>query len=79
MGYYIVAKYTPMAPDGECGESVYAISERAVESKLNFFLYSCIFLEYIDGECNLAYLVKEKYVIKVLYTHFLSDFITLQL
>lgn len=39
VGYYIVAKYTPMAPDGECGESVYAISERAVETlppSLNF-------------------------------------------
>lgn len=65
VGYYIVAKYTPMAPDGECGESVYVISERAVESKLFFFLYSCIFLGYIDGECNLAYLVNEIYVINV--------------
>ncbi|CAH8333213.1 unnamed protein product [Eruca vesicaria subsp. sativa] len=39
VGYYIVAKYTPMAPDGECGESVYVISERAVETlppSLNF-------------------------------------------
>ncbi|KAJ0262088.1 187-kDa microtubule-associated protein AIR9 [Hirschfeldia incana] len=39
VGYYIVAKYTPMAPDGECGESVHVISERAVETlppSLNF-------------------------------------------
>ncbi|WZZ39817.1 hypothetical protein YC2023_036076 [Brassica napus] len=39
VGYYIVSKYTPMAPDGECGESVYVISERAVETlppSLNF-------------------------------------------
>ncbi|XP_019057902.1 PREDICTED: 187-kDa microtubule-associated protein AIR9, partial [Tarenaya hassleriana] len=39
VGYYIAAKYTPMSPDGECGEPVYVISERAVESlppSLNF-------------------------------------------
>ncbi|CAN8287520.1 unnamed protein product [Cochlearia groenlandica] len=39
VGYYIVAKYTPMAPDGECGEPVYVTSERAVETlppSLNF-------------------------------------------
>lgn len=45
VGYYIVAKYTPMAPDGECGESVYVISERAVESKLFFF---CILVFSLD-------------------------------
>lgn len=43
MGYYIVAKYTPMAPDGECGESVHVISEKAVESKLLFFLCILVF------------------------------------
>jgi hypothetical protein len=39
VGYYIVAKYTPMTPDGECGEPVYVLSERAVETlppSLNF-------------------------------------------
>ncbi|XP_022748727.1 187-kDa microtubule-associated protein AIR9-like isoform X2 [Durio zibethinus] len=39
VGYYIVAKYTPMTPDGESGEPVYVISERAVETlppSLNF-------------------------------------------
>ncbi|GLT68497.1 hypothetical protein SLA2020_407210, partial [Shorea laevis] len=37
--YHIVAKYTPMTPDGESGEPVYAISDRAVETlppSLNF-------------------------------------------
>ncbi|XVE94227.1 hypothetical protein REPUB_Repub01dG0263600 [Reevesia pubescens] len=39
VGYYIAAKYTPMTPDGESGEAVYVISERAVETlppSLNF-------------------------------------------
>jgi len=40
VGYYIVAKYTPMTPDGECGEPVYVLSERAVESKLNHILWN---------------------------------------
>ncbi|PON54757.1 LRR domain containing protein [Parasponia andersonii] len=39
VGYYIVAKFTPMTPDGECGEPAYIISERTVETlppSLNF-------------------------------------------
>jgi hypothetical protein len=39
VGYYIVAKFTPMAPDGESGEPVYVISESSVETlppSLNF-------------------------------------------
>lgn len=32
VGYFIVAKYTPMTPDGESGEPAYAISDIAVES-----------------------------------------------
>ncbi|KAK9267176.1 hypothetical protein L1049_009596 [Liquidambar formosana] len=39
VGYYIVAKFTPMTPDGESGEPAYVISERAVENlppSLNF-------------------------------------------
>lgn len=32
VGYYIVAKFTPMTSDGESGEPAYVISERAVES-----------------------------------------------
>lgn len=39
VGYYIVAKFTPMTPDGECGEPAFVISERAVETlppSLNF-------------------------------------------
>ncbi|XP_024018937.1 187-kDa microtubule-associated protein AIR9 isoform X2 [Morus notabilis] len=40
VGYYIVAKFTPMTSDGESGEPAYVISERAVETlppSLNFF------------------------------------------
>lgn len=52
VGYYIVAKYTPMTPDGECGEPVYVLSERAVESKLNHILsgtfYWLLFLSLLD-------------------------------
>ncbi|XP_064982963.1 187-kDa microtubule-associated protein AIR9-like [Musa acuminata AAA Group] len=39
VGYYVVAKFTPMAPDGETGEPAYAISENVVETlppSLNF-------------------------------------------
>ncbi|XP_062095531.1 187-kDa microtubule-associated protein AIR9 [Humulus lupulus] len=39
VGYYIVAKFIPMTPDGESGEPAYVISERAVETlppSLNF-------------------------------------------
>lgn len=39
VGYYVVAKYTPMTPDGESGEPAYVISERPVETlppSLNF-------------------------------------------
>ncbi|KAM7256967.1 hypothetical protein ACFE04_012708 [Oxalis oulophora] len=39
VGYYIVAKYTPMTPAGESGEPVFVISDRSVETlppSLNF-------------------------------------------
>ncbi|MCH99513.1 hypothetical protein A2U01_0020527, partial [Trifolium medium] len=42
VGCYIVAKYTPMTPDGDSGESTFVISDRAVESssspKLEFLI-----------------------------------------
>ncbi|KAF5752705.1 microtubule-associated protein [Tripterygium wilfordii] len=46
VGYYIVAKYTPMTMDGEGGEPSYVISERVVETlppSLNFLS--------ITGDC----------------------------
>lgn len=39
VGFYIVAKFTPMTPDGESGEPAYAISDRPVDTlppSLNF-------------------------------------------
>ncbi|KAM6551906.1 hypothetical protein CsatB_001714 [Cannabis sativa] len=39
VGYYIVARFIPMTPDGESGEPAYVISERAVDTlppSLNF-------------------------------------------
>ncbi|KAJ1437037.1 Leucine-rich repeat [Sesbania bispinosa] len=39
VGYYIVAKFTPMTPDGDAGEPAFVISDRAVETlppSLNF-------------------------------------------
>ncbi|XP_072986679.1 187-kDa microtubule-associated protein AIR9 [Typha latifolia] len=48
VGYYIVAKFTPMAPDGETGEPAYVISEKVVETlppSLNFLTITGEFLE----------------------------------
>lgn len=39
--HYIVAKFTPMTPDGEAGEPAYVISEKTVESM-------CIFTSFIN-------------------------------
>ncbi|RDX87861.1 187-kDa microtubule-associated protein, partial [Mucuna pruriens] len=39
VGYYIVAKFTPMTPDGDSGEPAFVISDKAVETlppSLNF-------------------------------------------
>lgn len=33
VGKYILAKFTPMTPDGEVGEPAYVISETAIESE----------------------------------------------
>lgn len=41
VGFYIVAKFTPMTPDGESGEPAYAISDRPVDSK-PFLLVFCL-------------------------------------
>ncbi|KAL6880549.1 hypothetical protein ACP4OV_012114 [Aristida adscensionis] len=48
VGYYIVAKFTPVAPDGETGEPAYAISDDVVETlppSLNFLTVTGEFSE----------------------------------
>ena len=40
VGHYIVAKFTPMTPDGEAGEPAYVLAERAVESE--YFYLRCL-------------------------------------
>lgn len=50
VGYYIVAKFTPMAPDGESGEPAYVISKQVVETlppSLNFLTVTG---DYSEGE-----------------------------
>lgn len=49
VGYYVVAKYTPMTPDGECGEPAYVISERAVETLPPSLNFLSITGDYIEG------------------------------
>ncbi|KAF5472567.1 hypothetical protein F2P56_009278 [Juglans regia] len=56
VGYHIVAKYTPMTPDGEPGEPAYAISDRAVETlppSLNFLSITGDYTE--DGMLTASY------------------------
>uniref|UniRef100_A0A0D9WVG8 Ig-like domain-containing protein n=1 Tax=Leersia perrieri TaxID=77586 RepID=A0A0D9WVG8_9ORYZ len=48
VGYYIVAKFTPMAPDGETGQPAYAVSDDVVEMlppSLNFLTVTGEFSE----------------------------------
>lgn len=47
VGYYIVAKFTPMTPDGEAGEPVFVISERAAESKYNTFKFHLLLCAFV--------------------------------
>ncbi|XP_020096671.1 187-kDa microtubule-associated protein AIR9 isoform X2 [Ananas comosus] len=50
VGYYVVAKFTPMAPDGETGEPAFVTSEKVVETlppSLNFLTVTG---EFSEGE-----------------------------
>ncbi|KAL8108441.1 187-kDa microtubule-associated protein AIR9 isoform X1 [Apium graveolens] len=49
VGYYIVAKFTPMTVDGESGEHAYAIAERAVETLPPSLNFLSITGEYSEG------------------------------
>ncbi|XP_031505223.1 187-kDa microtubule-associated protein AIR9 isoform X2 [Nymphaea colorata] len=50
VGYYIVAKFTPMSPDGGSGEPAYAISEKAVETLPPSLNFLSVTGEYSEGE-----------------------------
>ncbi|XWS67442.1 hypothetical protein CRYUN_Cryun04dG0006800 [Craigia yunnanensis] len=54
VGYYIVAKYTPMTPDGESGEPVYVISEIAVETLPTSLNFLSITGDYAEGGILIA-------------------------
>ncbi|XP_057971339.1 187-kDa microtubule-associated protein AIR9 [Malania oleifera] len=49
VGYYIVAKFTPMTPDGESGEPAYVITERAIETLPPSLNFLSITGDYIEG------------------------------
>ncbi|KAL5577368.1 hypothetical protein UlMin_019067 [Ulmus minor] len=56
VGFYIVAKFTPMTPDGESGEPAYVISDRTVETlppSLNFLSITGDYAE--DGILTASY------------------------
>ncbi|XP_077243847.1 outer arm dynein light chain 1 protein [Tasmannia lanceolata] len=50
VGYYIVAKFTPMAPDGESGDPAYVISEKAVETLPPSLIFLSVTGDYFEGE-----------------------------
>lgn len=50
IGNYIVAKFTPMAPDGESGEPAYLISEKAVETLPPSLNFLSVTGDYLEGE-----------------------------
>ncbi|XP_034210939.1 187-kDa microtubule-associated protein AIR9 isoform X3 [Prunus dulcis] len=50
VGYYIVAKFTPMTPDGESGEPAYVVSDRAVETLPPSLNFLSITGDYTEGE-----------------------------
>ncbi|KAL9252679.1 187-kDa microtubule-associated protein AIR9-like protein [Drosera capensis] len=50
VGYYIVAKFTPMTPDGEAGIPAYAISDKTVETLPPNLSFLSITGDYVEGE-----------------------------
>lgn len=50
VGYYIVAKFTPMTPDGEAGEPAYVISEKTVETLPPSLNFLSVTGDYAEGE-----------------------------
>ncbi|XP_072951631.1 187-kDa microtubule-associated protein AIR9-like [Typha angustifolia] len=50
VGYYIVAKFCPGAPNGETGEPVYVISEQVVETLPPCLIFLTVTGEFSEGE-----------------------------
>ncbi|KAH7661175.1 Leucine rich repeat proteins some proteins containing F-box protein [Dioscorea alata] len=50
VGYYIVAKFTPMAADGESGEPAYVISENVVETLPPSLNFLSVTGDYFEGQ-----------------------------
>ncbi|KAK9696993.1 hypothetical protein RND81_08G008800 [Saponaria officinalis] len=50
VGHYIVAKFTPMTPDGEAGQHAYVISERTVETLPPSLNFLSVTGDYAEGE-----------------------------
>ncbi|KAG9149706.1 hypothetical protein Leryth_012432 [Lithospermum erythrorhizon] len=50
VGYYLVAKFTPMTPDGEAGEPTYVLSEKTIATLPPSLNFLSITGEYIEGE-----------------------------
>ncbi|XP_057544940.1 187-kDa microtubule-associated protein AIR9 [Amaranthus tricolor] len=50
VGSYIVAKFTPMTPDGEAGEPAYVVSEKTVETLPPSLNFLSVTGDYAEGE-----------------------------
>lgn len=50
VGNYLVAKFTPMTPDGEAGEPAYVISETPIESE--YILIRSYQLDLVNYPCH---------------------------
>ncbi|KAJ8449889.1 hypothetical protein Cgig2_029251 [Carnegiea gigantea] len=50
VGHYIVAKFTPMTPDGEAGEPAYVVSEKTVDTLPPSLNFLSVTGEYAEGE-----------------------------
>ncbi|KAF5205341.1 Microtubule-associated air9-like protein [Thalictrum thalictroides] len=50
VGHYIVAKFTPMAPDGESGDPAFLVTEKAVETLPPSLNFLSVTGDYLEGE-----------------------------
>ncbi|KAL2930498.1 hypothetical protein RDABS01_035908 [Bienertia sinuspersici] len=50
VGHYIIAKFTPMTPDGDAGEPAYIISEKTVDNLPPSLNFLSVTGNYVEGE-----------------------------